>query len=161
MRSEMNDGARGVDGEPCIALVDDNPFDNEYATIILRKAGYGGPVKTFVCGEDVLFALDAGALLADLILLDVNMPGMDGFEVASELSARAGGTSCPAIILLTSSSDPRESERAAQVPAIRQVLIKPLSVARASSILDTLLRPSGEGCRTPRAPAPVQQAGSS
>lgn len=157
----MNESAPDVKSGACIALVDDNHFDNEYATIILRKAGFSGSVQTFACGEDALSALDEGALLADLYLMDINMPGMNGFEVATEVSARLTGESRPVIILLTSSPDPCESERAAGVPAIQDVLIKPLSVARAGIILNALFGPSAAVSWTPRAPAFSDRASSS
>jgi CheY-like chemotaxis protein len=122
----------------CIVLVDDNEYDNEFADIILRKAGYGGPLVTYTTGDEALTGLATGDPAApDLLLLDINMPGMDGFEFAERLAATTSSLAPPVVVMLTSSSDPAEFARAASIPIIRGVITKPLS---ASAILELVSR---------------------
>jgi DNA-binding NarL/FixJ family response regulator len=81
-----------------VLIVDDHPSFRAGARRMLEASGYT------VVGEaaDGEAALDAvRALAPDLVLLDVQLPGIDGFEVAARLKA-AGAA---AAIVLTSSRD--------------------------------------------------------
>jgi two-component system sensor histidine kinase/response regulator len=69
-----------------------------------------------------------------LVLLDQEMTGMDGFEVAERIG-RAGGKERPAIILLASSSNSADEDRAAKL-GIEGRLLKPL---RRAALLDAIL----------------------
>jgi len=79
-----------------VLIVDDHPSFRASARRMLESNGYA------VVGEaeDGAAALSAvEALRPDLVLLDVQLPDLDGFEVATRLDA-AG--ECPAIILTSS-----------------------------------------------------------
>jgi signal transduction histidine kinase len=68
---------------PNILIVDDTPANLLLLASMLKERGY--QPRTVSSGER---ALEAARLLRpDLILLDVNMPGMDGFEVCRRLKA--------------------------------------------------------------------------
>lgn len=83
-----------------ILIVDDNPASRETLESILGDKGY-----TLQMAEDGLQALEkAETLHPDLILLDVMMPGMDGFEVCRRLRTTPGLAEVP-IILLTALDD--------------------------------------------------------
>jgi len=69
-----------------------------------------------------------------LVLLDQDMPGMDGFEVAERI-VRAGGKERPAIVLLASSSNSADEDRAAKL-GIEGRILKPL---RRAALLDAIL----------------------
>jgi len=81
-----------------LLIVDDHRSFRDAARRVLEGAGYA------VIGEaaDGETALDAAATLRpDVVLLDVQLPGIDGFEVASRLTANGHA---PAIVM-TSSRD--------------------------------------------------------
>jgi len=61
-----------------VLIVDDEPDVRLVTRVILEAVGYD--VDEADCGEAALDALDAG-LLPDVLLLDVRMPGIDGWEV--------------------------------------------------------------------------------
>ena len=64
-----------------IMLVDDEPDINTALEVVLTRAGFA--VDTF---EDPLIALEkAKTVRHDLIILDVKMPNMDGFELYQEI----------------------------------------------------------------------------
>lgn len=80
-------------------VVDDHPGFRSYARVFLESSGFG------VVGEarDGAGALEQTARLRpDLVLLDVHLPDIDGFEVARRL---AQGVRPPAVILV-SARDP-------------------------------------------------------
>ncbi len=79
-----------------ILVVDDDPDIARFVEVNLRSAGYDVTVASD--GEEAL--LKAGALRPDLVLLDVMMPRIDGFEVAHRLR-RNPQTSNTSIIMLT------------------------------------------------------------
>ena len=80
---------------PKVLVVDDEPNIRELVQVALNF--HGCSVTTGATGEDALQL--AYAFDPDLIVLDVLLPDIDGFEVASRLSD-AGGA--PAVILISS-----------------------------------------------------------
>jgi DNA-binding NarL/FixJ family response regulator len=79
-----------------VLIVDDHPSFRATARMLLQAEGFD------VIGEaeDGTSALAAAAeLRPDLVLLDVQLPDMDGFEVAARLTERDGG---PAVVLVSS-----------------------------------------------------------
>jgi two-component system response regulator MprA len=81
-----------------ILVVDDDPSSRDIAARLLEREGYA--VRTAADGEECL--REARRKPVDLILLDVMMPGMDGFQVCAAL--REAGLGTP-VILLTAKDD--------------------------------------------------------
>jgi two-component system cell cycle response regulator DivK len=78
-----------------VLVVEDNPANMTLATFLLKSAGY-----------DVLSATDAEAGLAlardeqpDLVLMDIQLPGMDGLQATAVLKAAAVTRDIPVIAL--------------------------------------------------------------
>lgn len=82
-----------------VLIVDDHPSFRATARLLLELEGYD-VVGEAQDGEQAIQA--AGRLRPDLVLLDVNLPDIDGFAVADRLTGDASGG--PAVIL-TSSRD--------------------------------------------------------
>jgi CheY-like chemotaxis protein len=72
---------------PHVVVVDDEPSIRTLLQTVLR-AGLGAQVSTFEGGKALLEAWD-GLGPVDLLLVDYNMPGLNGFEVAAQVRARA------------------------------------------------------------------------
>lgn len=68
-----------------ILAVDDEPMVTRLAQVNLQRVGY--VVKTASNGIEGLEALRSGEPLPDMILLDVTMPFMDGFEMVNQMQA--------------------------------------------------------------------------
>jgi PAS domain S-box-containing protein len=84
------------DGEsPLVLLADDNFDMRNYVERLLRLAGYR--VKSVADGQAALSA--AGELKPDLVLSDVMMPELDGFELLTKLRAEDELKSTPVILL--------------------------------------------------------------
>lgn len=85
-----------------VLIVDDHPSFRATARLLLEVEGYD------VVGEarDGAEAIEeAQRLRPDLVLLDVNLPDIDGFEVATQLTGPAHGASGRPAVILTSSRD--------------------------------------------------------
>ena len=109
-------------------LVDDNEADNVYHEIMIRRAGFTGDVRIFDNGMDALEFLRADALaLPTCIFLDINMPVLDGFEVAHQATDLLSGKPATVLLMLTSSDAPQDRQRAAELPVIRGYVTKPLT----------------------------------
>lgn len=89
-----------------ILLIEDNSQNRYLAKFLLEKAGH--EVAEAVSGTEGLEM--AARLNPDLILLDIQLPGMDGHAVASALKADPGLKHIP-IVAITSYAMPGDRER--------------------------------------------------
>lgn len=80
-----------------ILIVDDSPTEVHVLAQILEKAGHD--VATATDGEDGI--AKAKESKPDLVLMDVVMPGMNGFQATRQLSKDAETASIPVIIVTT------------------------------------------------------------
>jgi signal transduction histidine kinase/CheY-like chemotaxis protein len=106
-----------------VLVVDDNTTNRRIFERVLAR--WKMPTVTVGSGAAALEAYEAAAAAGSpfrLVLLDANMPGMDGFEVASRLAPRAKGTT---IMMLTSSGEARDSQRCREL-GIASYLVKPI-----------------------------------
>lgn len=78
-----------------VLVVDDNELSREMLSRRLRKRGY--EVSVALSGQEALAAVDAGGL--DLVLLEIAMPGMDGFEVLERLKTSDVLAHVPVIVV--------------------------------------------------------------
>jgi DNA-binding response OmpR family regulator len=99
--------------ETKILCVDDDPLIRQMLGDILRFHGYA-----VVSSPDGEIGLQAAQVeRPDLILLDVMMPGLDGFEVCRRLKADPAMKSTP-IIILTAMNDPLLNVKAFEAGAV-------------------------------------------
>ena len=80
-----------------ILIADDDPDLIDLLEAYFRRQGFDVTAK--VNGKDALQAAESDRF--DLVLLDVMMPYIDGYHVASEISSRLG-SNAPKIIIMTS-----------------------------------------------------------
>lgn len=90
-----------IDGMPHVLLIEDDASVRDGMELVLRRHGYD--VDTAATGEEALALLGtpAGAEI-ELAVLDLMLPGMDGFEVCRRVRAR---TAALPIIMLTARGD--------------------------------------------------------
>ena len=111
MRTQVTKTEPGLTRPAVILLVEDNPADAELAMIGLRSGHHTISVHTVETGEEAMAFLRregdrAEAPRPDLILLDLNLPGMDGSEVLQEVKSDPALRTIPVVILTTSSAPP-------------------------------------------------------
>lgn len=91
---------------PLILLVEDNPADARLTIEAFRRADAELRVEVCEDGESALARLqDASAPLPQLILLDLNLPGIDGREVLEVLKSDPNLCRVPVCILTTSRAE--------------------------------------------------------
>lgn len=101
-----------------VLIVEDSDEDYETITRAFKKSGMGNPVVRCGDGDEALdylrhrgkFADGKAAPVPGMILLDLNLPGTDGYEVLEEIKRDQNMKMIP-VIVLTSSSDQRDIER--------------------------------------------------
>lgn len=82
--------------QPAVILVVDDAEENRLLlTVVLEEEGY----RIFTAENGEAAVSQAAQTLPDLILLDVNMPRMDGFEACAELKSRPETRDTPVIFL--------------------------------------------------------------
>ena len=113
---------------PIVLVVDDTPQN-----LMLMSALLGEHYRTKVAihGERAL-EIASQTPAPDLILLDVVMPGMDGYEVCRRLKANPATAAIP-VIFLTGNTDTQDQERAFSVGAvdfITKPVVGPVVLAR-------------------------------
>jgi CheY-like chemotaxis protein len=113
-----------------LIVVDDNADAGNSLGVLLRISGHEALV--FQSGQDALDALEAFA--PDAMILDLAMPGMDGFELARRVRARSGWERLPLIAVTANSMD--EDQRAAKAAGVDHHFVK-------ASPIESLLRTLG------------------
>jgi CheY-like chemotaxis protein len=119
-----------------VLLVDDDPTCNFLCTKFLDTLG---TIETSVAlnGQQALdFLMDQKRhSLPDIILLDLNMPVMDGFEFLHAFrQLRIPGQSKVEIVILSSSDDPVDIRKAGEM-GINHYITKPVSADKLGKVI--------------------------
>ncbi len=119
-----------------ILLAEDNVVNQKVATRILQK--FGCTVETVNNGRDAVQAFRAGH--HDLVLMDCQMPDMDGYAATAEIRGKAGGGDVP-IIALTANAMEGDREKCLAA-GMSDYLAKPVRVAEVTQVLRRWLKPA-------------------
>jgi CheY-like chemotaxis protein len=90
---------------PLFLLAEDNRDDAELTRVALEEAAPSVSLRWVRDGEECLEYLRAGNPIPDLILLDLNMPRMDGREALREIKGNDAWRHIPVVILTTSDAE--------------------------------------------------------
>ena len=116
-----------------LLVVDDNPANREVLSRRLAQRGYG--VSVAACGEEALEAVATGAY--DLVLLDVEMPDMSGFEVLARIRQTRQPYDLPIIMVTgrTEGADVVEAFRLGANDYVAKPIDMPVALARIATHL--------------------------
>ena len=117
----------------CVLLIDDDEATNFYHTVILEDELSDVYIQSVRSAHEGLDYLQCkGEYEArpqpGIIFLDINMPGLDGWGFLakySELSREIHKRSI--VVMLSTSINPDDRERASSIPAVKEFLNKPLT----------------------------------
>jgi two-component system, NtrC family, sensor kinase len=119
---------------PRILVVDDEEANVRVMKTYLKLEGFD--VRTASCGPEALESVDRGV---DLVLLDIRMPGMDGFEVCRRIRADEENARLPVVFLTAEIGDP-DSELQGLALGGDEFLHKPVHRAALVARVRNLLR---------------------
>jgi CheY-like chemotaxis protein len=126
-------------------LIDDNPHDNFFHEREIRKTNPEGIVIVKNSGKEALDYLRSKEKEAvakpDLIFLDINMPGMNGWEFLNEYNLLDEDTKNGAIIImLTTSSNTDDRAKAKACDQVFDFITKPLTKEIMEEIISKYLK---------------------
>jgi len=126
-------------------IIDDNAIDVYQVSRVVKKSGLVEKFYSFVDGQE---ALDHFINLEDsqkkfdgyfppnVILLDINMPRLDGFEFLEQYSKLPNEVKGGLLIMMFTSSDQqKDKQRASQFPEVKDFLIKPFNEKQLDKIV--------------------------
>ena len=119
-----------------ILVVEDNPTNQLLTTMVLNRDGFETAVAE--SAEDALVFMKSRR--PDLILMDVQLPGMDGLTFASSLRSIPEAAGVP-VVALTSHAMRGDRERAIAAGCVGY-LSKPIDTRTLSDELRALIKPS-------------------
>jgi signal transduction histidine kinase/ActR/RegA family two-component response regulator len=117
-----------------VLVVDDNPVNLAVARGLVGRAGH--QVSTAANGREALEAVRSAPW--GLVLMDLQMPEMDGLEATRQIRLLPGESGRVPIIALTASALP-DDEVACRAAGMNELLVKPIDVRALSTVLERYL----------------------
>jgi len=118
-------------------LVDDNEINQELTQELLKQAGV--TVKSASNGQEALDCLSSGEIF-DGVLMDVQMPIMDGYTASKEIRQQAEFKQLP-IIAMTANVMPEDREKTKQA-GMNAHIGKPINIQELFSVLASWIKPA-------------------
>ena len=126
--------ARGASRRPRVLIVDDDPLIRNVVRAVLEDGSYD--LEEAASGEEALRA--ASLRPPDVVLLDVMMPGLDGFEVAVRIKKDARLKE--AVVVMLTAKDAPEDRRRGMEAGADAYFTKPFSPLELLSTLSGVLK---------------------
>jgi CheY-like chemotaxis protein len=120
-----------------ILVVEDDPANREYATAVLTSEGF--EIEAVESAEQALKFI--GRRTPDLILMDIQLPGMDGLELTRKLKANPDTEPIP-IVVMTGQTMPIH-QRAAMAAGCAGFIAKPATPAALAIEVRTHIKGQG------------------
>lgn len=125
----------------CVLLIDDDPDDNYIHQLVIDEWGRCDAVRVAESGPDALNYLNnptaTDYIRPEVILLDINMPGMNGFEFLEEYHQLPDNLkSNMVVMMLTTSLNPADVNRAGKYDEVTGYRNKPLTKEMLDDVLE-------------------------
>ncbi len=139
---------------PHVLLIEDDASVRDGMELVLRRHGYD--VATAATGEEALALLDGpGGGRVELAVLDLMLPGMDGFEVCRRIRARSAVLP---VVMLTARGDDRDVVDGLEAGADDYV-VKPVTAPVLEARIRAALRRAEPSAQTRAQAADAERAG--
>ncbi|MDQ1089220.1 MULTISPECIES: response regulator [unclassified Siphonobacter] len=125
-----------MNNKPLFLVVDDDQDDRDLLGMAYNEGTYNCDLVFAESGQQALDILDKSAVQPSLLLLDINMPGMNGLELLQKLKVSERYRVMP-IVILTTSSNSKTIDAAYHMGA-NSYLIKPDNFNKLSKVWDSL-----------------------
>lgn len=124
-----------------VCIIDDDPIFRFGTKKIMESVQFCENFLVYKNGkeafDDLAEKLKMNIDIPDVILLDLNMPIMDGFQFLDELVKIPNAANIP-IYIVSSSVDSRDIEKAKTYDLVTNYIIKPFSVSKVQALLEEL-----------------------
>jgi CheY-like chemotaxis protein len=131
-----------------VVIVDDDTDDQQFYQNAFAELGYKNELVCFTTGAEALTYLYRADVVPFVVISDINMPGMDGFELRDHvLKDQRVSDKCIPYIFLTTPSRSDEVTRAYK-KSVQGFFIKPSNMMGIKSFLDLVMKYWQE-CVTP------------
>jgi len=122
-----------------VLLIDDSKIENYISNYIINQSKMAEKITIMSSAFDALEYLETLKSQSEefphTIFLDIQMPGMDGFEFLDAYADFPGAlTEHSVVVMLTSSEDPKDKAKAAQYPIVKKYLNKPLNISKLETL---------------------------
>jgi PAS domain S-box-containing protein len=131
-----------------VVVVDDTPTDRELLSTVLVHAGH--TVREAGTGQEGLDLVRAQP--PDLIMADILMPMMDGYQLVRELRSEPASAQVP-VIFCTATYGDREVRRLAEAVGVDQIMVKPYEPQEILRVVADAL----DSARAPPPPLPPEE----
>lgn len=122
-------------------IIDDDPIYVFGTKKIMQAANFCNNFIVFKNGKEAIDSLTplliSGKKLPDIILLDINMPIMNGWQVLEEIEKLPTNNNAP-IYLVSSSVDSRDIEKAKTYKSVSNYIVKPFSLDRLNELIEDI-----------------------
>jgi len=119
----------GLDGQPCVLVVDDDPVLRQFVRAVLEGVGYH--IEEAASGDEAVVRI--AELTPHVVVLDMMLPGETGVDVMARLD-----TSILKILMLTGVDDP-DVEMSAVAAGALAYLTKPFSPRELLDRIESLI----------------------
>ena len=120
-------------------IIDDDAINNIKCRFVINKVINGAEIYTFLSAKEGLVFLaddEPPKNVRTFVFLDINMPGMDGWQALEEFEKIPEKTKTKTrIFMLSSSIDPADFRRAASIQRIMEYIEKPFTIEKFEEII--------------------------
>lgn len=118
-----------------ICIIDDDPIYQLVTKKIIEKSFFFPIVSSFTNGLEAISYFQQSAALPDVILLDIEMPVMDGWDFLDEIvSIRNRFNADTSIYIVSSSIAKEDKEKALTYGCIKGFISKPITLSKIEKI---------------------------
>lgn len=129
-------------GDGPVVIVDDNSDHLEISRTVFEASEVKNEVRIFQGGQELFEYLDKvekkAEAMPSIILLDINMPNYDGFQIIKKIRGSESFKNYPIIVTFTSSNDPSDMLRS-QAAGANSHMVKPWGIDEFIDFVNSLV----------------------